>query len=636
MSFKYAIVAASVLSGVYAQAQIVSPSSNNIESIQVISPHSPIDVGQIAGSVTIIDESQIRASGAIGISELLRTVAGVNIGQTGPTGSLSEVRFRGSESNHIMVLVDGVAINDIGQGSLTDFSHLLVSNIERIEVLRGPQSAIWGSTAIAGIISITTKSADSNGLVSSVNIAAGNNRTHQGAAHVSKQSKQVGYKLNVSGYKTQGQNISRTGNEIDGYYNIDASGGINYQINQSHRINANARIVEYENDADSYDFTTGLVSDADVVARGKNISGAINWHFNEHQTGQEHSIYSQLLSLQYSQQDTNNYSNAQFDRASQGKKLRVLWSNRFEFTSNKWLNIGLESTKEEFMQQGLGPNNGINQQRSNNTWSLVSDGVYALSPALSLSGSYRWDNNDTFKNADSYRVGASYAIGRDWRVYVSQGQAITNPTFVERFGFFPDTFTGNPNLVPEQQKSQEIGIEGAFDTLSLQLNWFTATLNNEILGFVFIPDTGGFSAQNSSGKSQREGVEVSLQGQFKRLNWQAQYSYLDAKQENTIELRRARHSGSLSATYTHNAKHQYYIQADYTGSRFDSFFDPSAGAQTVALSNYWLLSSNYQYFYSNKLQINLRLSNALNKQYEDVLGYNTNARDFLVGITYQF
>ncbi|MFT6268695.1 MAG: vitamin B12 transporter [Alphaproteobacteria bacterium] len=636
MKTQIAILAAAVLTSLCVSAQAQQKPSEKTEAITILGTHSPVNIGQIAGAITVIDETQIKASGAIGIADLLRTVAGVNVGQTGTSGSLTEVRFRGSESNHIMVLVDGVPINDGGQGGLTDFSHLLVANIARIEILRGPQSAIWGSNAIAGIISISTKKASSEALQVSTKAAVGDHNTFSASAHVAQQLEDLGFNINVSTYKTQGENISREGDEDDGYSNTDLSGGINYQFNDSNRIDLNARILDYTADADGYNFATGLVGDGNLVAKGNQISVGLNWYFTPTTNGKKDGIYSQLLSLQYSKQDTDNFSDNLFERMSQGEKLRVLWSNRFEFTANKWLNIGLESTSEDFKQQGPTAQSGVNQSQSNDTWSVVSDGVYAISNALSVSASYRYDNNDIFDNASSYRAGATYAINNDWRVFVSQGQAIKNPTFVERFGFFPNSFLGNPDLVPEQQRSTEAGIEGAFENISIQLNWFNAELNNEVLGFVFVPETGQFTAQNASAQSTREGIELSLSGQIQELSWQAQYSYLDASEGNSAELRRSRHTGSVSTTYSLDEQHQLYVQADYAGTKFDNFFPPMQAGQRVSLSAYWLLSTNYQYTHNDQLSANLRLSNMFNEDYEDVFGYNTDGSRILLSLAYSW
>ena len=610
---------------------------NDIETITIAGSGVPISVGQIAGSVTIIDEAQISASGAVSITDLLRTVAGVNIGQTGPSGSLSEVRFRGSESNHIMVLVDGVAINDVGQGGLTDFSHLLMANVARIEILRGPQSAIWGSSAIAGVISITTKQSSNAKLQSGAGISIGTRDTYRANASASRRIDKLGFNINASTYKTAGENISREGEEKDAYSNTDISGGLNYHFNSNNKLVFNARFLNFSADADGYNFATGLVSDNNALAKGEQISLGLNWHFAPTNSASEQSIYSQLLSIQYSSQATDNFNDSLFERSSKGEKFRILWTNRFKFAFDKWINIGLESTTEDFAQRGATAENEANQDQSNETLSIVSDGLYGLTKELSLSASYRYDNNDDFENADSFRFGASYAISNNWRLFISQGKAIKNPTFVERFGFFPNSFLGNDALTPEQQKSTEAGIEGSFNNTSIQLSWFHANLDNEILGFVFDPDSGQFTAENATEKSERQGFEISANGQLDSLRWQAQYSYLDAMEGSAQELRRSRHSGSASATYTLNKYHQWYVQADYSGTKFDRFFPPfPQPSQVVSMDSYWLASVNYIYSHNNNLSLNLRFSNLFNEEYEDVFGYNTQSRQALLSVQYNW
>lgn len=628
---------ASFSSQAYLQQSNTPPTPNKVETITIAGTRNPITKPQIAGSVTIIDDAQIRASGAIAMTDLLRTVAGVNVSQTGPMGSLTEVRLRGTESNHVMVLLDGVAINDVGQGGLADFSHILLSNIARIEILRGPQSAIWGSNAIAGIISITTKRAHTDSLQGNVGLALGDRETYQASVNASQQGKQIGFNVNASNYKTAGQNISRAGNEKDAYSNTSVSGGMNYRFNPYNRLEASARILDYSADADGYNYNTGLVSDADIEAEGNQISLALNWHFAPTTNGQKDGIYSQLLSLQYSKQATDNFTNDIFDRSSQGEKLKVLWTNHFEFEQNKWLNIGLESTTEDFKQRGPTAADGSNQEQSNDTYSFITDGLYGINKSLNISGSYRYDDNDDFDNASSYRVGATYAINNDWRVFLSQGKAIKNPTFTERFGYFPDTFLGNPTLKPEQQTSIEAGFEGSFNDLNLQVSWFDASLDNEILGFEFDVNSGQFTAKNATQESTRQGIEISLQGQFKQLSWQTQYGYLDASEGNSAELRRARHTGSASGTYTINMQHQVYLQADYSGTKLDRFFPPfPEPAQVLLLDAYWLVSANYVYTHNNHLNANLRLSNVFNEKYEDVIGYSGDRSRALLSIQYSW
>ncbi len=632
------ILASSVLANLSSIAY--AQTSSDTETITITGSRSPIPTAQVAGSVTVIDQAQIDASGAINMADLLRTVAGVNLGQTGPFGSLQELRFRGTESNHIMVIVDGVAINDVGQGSLTDFSHILLSNIEKIEVLRGPQSAIWGSNAIAGVISITTKSASGEGQNGRASIGLGNKGTYQASANIAGLVDKLTYSLGASTFSTDGQNVSRPApesDEEDAYRNTSLNAKLGYEFTAFNTLEFVTRIVNYTADGDSFNFATSLVGDSDAQAKGDQISAGLNWHFAPSENGKKQGIYSQLLSFQYSKQASDNFRNSAFERSSEGESIRILWNNRFDFSHNRWLNIGLETTEENFEQRGDSAQSQANQTQSTRANSLVSDGLYGFNEQFSARLSYRYDINDSFDDAASYRLGFNYAINNDWHVFVSHGTAIKNPTFTERFGFFPGSFLGNDDLKPEEQDSFEAGVSGQFSNVGIDISWFNARLDNEILGFVFDAESGQFTAQNAEQESSRQGLEISLNGEFSHILWQAQYSYLDAKEGDDIEIRRARHNGSASLTYRVTEQHQVYLQADYSGSKLDRFFPPfPQPSQIVGLDPYWLLSANYTYIHSEQIKATLRVSNALDKGFEDVFGYSGDERTILLSAEYSW
>lgn len=623
--------------------------AENIETISIVGFRDKLPSPLIAGSVNVIDEAQILASGAISIVDLLRTLPSVNISQSGPIGSLSEIRLRGSESNHVMVLIDGIEINDTGQGGLVDLSHILLTNIERIEVLKGPQSALWGSSAIAGVISITSKQASTKENKGQVKLGLGNRNTTQLSAHASQIIDKLSIALNLNMLDTKGENISRDGNEKDGYNNTSLYSKLAYRFNKYNQLRGQIRYLDYENDFDATDFSSGLLADADNKTLGEQVSLGLDWDFTPHNEDTKKPFYSQLLSAQYSKQSNDNFSAGTFSGSTKGEKLRLLWNNRFQLSGTNLVNIGLETVEEHFEQLGIISFGDPNQQQKNTSYSLVSSGQYALGDAINLSLSYRYDNNDEFDNANSYRIGATFQINDQLRAFVSNGKAIKNPTFTERFGFFPRTFLGNPDLQPEQQESVELGLtySGAWfstwfgNNSEVQLSWFKAELQNEILGFVFDPNSGQFTAQNADNNSTREGFEISLNGEvssFKNgaaINWQTHYSYLDASENSQAELRRSPHSASFNISYTSNNAHKFYLQADYTGSRLDRFFPPfPEPSEIIGLQSYWLVSANYIFTYNQHLSFNVRLSNILDEKYEDVIGFSGESSRVMFNASY--
>lgn len=621
-----------------AYAQIPTPNaaaknpSQKIETISISGARTPLSSQFVAGSLSVIDTFQIEASGALTLTELLRTIPSVNISSSGPLGSLTELRFRGSESNHVLVMLDGVEINDLGQGGLIDLSHLLLANISRIEVLRGPQSALWGSAAVAGVINITSKQPrQNNGHGGHVKASYGNKKTSQLQGSFSGTSDNWQYSVSASELSTDGENIARRGNEADGYRNTSLYSKLGYAFSVYNRIHANLRLLDYENDFDTTDPATGLPTDADNVTKGEQLSLGLNWHFSLPE-----SIWSQSLSLQYSEQENRNSSEGRFSGATKGEKLRTVYNHNFTL-SRGHLNVGIEAIDEHFTQVGPIVFGDPNQSQSNQSQSLIADAHQQLSTTMSITASARYDHNQEFDNASSYRIGLNYQFSQNIRGFISHGEAVKNPTFTERFGFFPGTFLGNQDLAPESSRSSEIGVSAELFDYEIQFSWYRAKLEDEILGFVFDEESALFTAQNAELNSEREGLELQISQTIAQWQWSLSYAYLDASEAQIAELRRARHTGSAWLSYQANDKSSWYLQADYTGNRLDRFFPPfPQTGQTIGLDSYWLVSANYRYSINRDIEISLRISNALNSDVEDVVGFSGESRRMIGSLEYRF
>lgn len=606
----------------------------SIETISIIGSRSPVDKSTLAGSVSFISAETIAASGAITVPDLLRTFASVNLSQSGPSGSLTEIRFRGSESNHILVLIDGVEINDIAQGGLVDFAHILVSDIERIELLRGPQSALWGSSAISGVISISTKKAQLSGQHNFLsNVGFGTQSSKQIGMSYKTKRNDLSVSANISHYATGGDNIARVGSENDGYENTSFNTNISYQASVLHKLTFNARFVDFDTEFDSIDFVnTGLPTDADNHSDGRQLSALLRWDFNPLE-----SIWSQSISYQMNRSASDNFSNTNFSGGTIGKTQRLNWINYLNLGDKDFLNIGLDAVKEDFVQSGPVVFGDPNQQQENQTISILSDAQFELTHDFYTSFSVRTDSSTEFDSANSFRVGLNYNFSENFKAFISRGKAIKNPTFTERFGFFAGTFIGNSALQPESSYASEFGfVFNGFTQLQLEMTYFKTKLQNEINGFVFDASTAAFTAQNIDETSNREGFELSLDGTLDRVSWQASYAYLEAKAPSEIELRRARHSGSASLNYALNLRSNLYLQADYSGSKQDRFFPPfPSPSQIVGLAPYWLISANYQYQFNSKLKLNMRVDNFLNKRFEDIVGFVGQSRRVSLNLQYQ-
>ncbi len=605
------------------------------EVITITSTRSMIDQNKIAGSLQVIDRQQIENSGAITLTELLRTIPSTNISASGPTGSLTEIRFRGSESNHILVTIDGIEINDAAQGGLTDFAHLLTDNIERIEILKGPQSALWGSAAMSGIINIVTRQESQNQQKGAIGARIGNNSLFSANGLYGMNIDDISFNVGVSHLSTDGENISREGDEDDGYTNTNVFANLSYEIDNANIIKASANYLDYENDYDGTNFTTGLPTDQDFKTEGSRFIASIDWAFTP-----ANSMYSQYLIYQFTENENLNITFPDSDASSKGQKQRLVWNNQFDINPLSRVNLSYEYTDEDFEQRGVATMFGDpNQSQSTSTNAFLIDSTFGFRSFddLAFSAHYRYDNNDEFDDESSFRLAARWQINDAISAFISRGKAIKNPSFTERFGFFPDTFTGNPDLQPELSYSSELGANIALDNIDIAVSFFDTKLENEILGFVFIPETFGFTAGNAEVLSEQQGLELVLSGDEGKISWQVNYAYLDATENNAEELRRAEHAGGFWINYALDNRQNIYLQADYTGSRLDRFFPSEPPSpRTLTLDSYWLVNVNYRYTYSDSLVFNAKIENLFDKSYENVIGFQGNGISIQAGASYTF
>ena len=212
-------------------AQTPFTSKSDLETITVTASHTPVSIRDTASAITIITKEEIQRRNVSNISDLLRNVPGFSVNQQGSRGAVTQLRVRGSEANHVLVLIDGVRANDIAQGGQFNFAHLMSQGIEQIEIIRGPQSALWGADALAGVVNVITTRNNKPGRsenstqdrvqekVFNANIELGSFDSNQWGLNIANGRGDSQFKVGLNGVNTDGTNISRQGDETDGYKN---------------------------------------------------------------------------------------------------------------------------------------------------------------------------------------------------------------------------------------------------------------------------------------------------------------------------------------------------------------------------------------------------------------------------------
>lgn len=625
--------------------------AGSMDTVVVTASRVPVPADIAGSSVTVIDRQQIEAQQSVFAVDLLQDVPGVAVSRSGSIGSQTQVRIRGSEANQVLVLVDGIRANDPAGNDEFGFQDLTTWDVDRIEVVRGPQSALWGSDALAGVINVITRRPGEE--FSTGGFAEyGSFDTTSVGIRLGGEVSATRIGLALSGVDSAGTNSSRTGPEEDGYDNSTATLTLAGSPTDNLELSAIARYTDARKEFDNTDFfDTGLpldTADLSKTAFGYySAGGTLNLHEGRW-------VQDLRATLATTDIDNSNEFGANGSTASEtyGAHYQTTWylNARSADASADSVTLAADYQQQNFSQRGFASDFGDpNQDQDMDIASVV--GEYILTPfhQASLSFSGRYDDNSDYDNIFTYRAtGAWTAESSGTRLHASYGTGQKAPTFIERFGFFPDQFAGNPDLKPEESKGWEVGVEQPFadQRLSLGVTYFDEDLTNEINGFVFDPDTGAFTAINLPGTSKRRGVEVIAGARpLDNLSLSASYTYLDATEPDQItgidteEIRRPENSASLNANLLLlNQRLNVNLNLSYVGSRSDLFFDPQNffQSQVVNLESYTLgrLAASYQL--TSELQVYGRVENLFDEDYEDVYGYATPGRGVYGGLRVSF
>ena len=620
--------------------QLNDSPTEEIDNIIVTASRSPIDLSNIGSSATVISRDQIELRQARYVTDLLRSVPGFSVSQVGTRGSQTQVRVRGAESNHVLVLIDGVRANDPASGDEFRWELLSTGNIERIEIVRGPQSSLWGSDAISAVVHVITQSGSNRPGIGGY-VEGGSNNTINGGLNGGFGGKLWSLGFGVEHLDTDGTNISRSGTEKDDSDMTTASLSSQIKPTKNLDIRLGLRAVNAYSQFDSVDFfVTGLPQDSDVATDSERIYlnadatlSTLNGRLLHH------------LNARYLDTDNRNLSDGSQNSSTASDRKTLTYQTDIQVGDNL-LSLAVEHERTRFEQRGEIGFGDPNQDQNMSVNSFIADFQGKSLDRLTWLLSARYDDYSDFDSAVSGRLSLAYTLGSTTTVRANVGTGRKTPTFIERFGFFPGQFIGNPNLKPEKSLSYDLGIDQSLldGALEVQLTAYYQDLEDEINGFVFDPDTFLFTAENSAGDSTRKGVEAAATLKLTEdLSFGGSYTYTDSTESDGMgsdlrELRRPRHSGSLNTSYRFlNQRANLRIVADYAGSSSDIFFPPfPAPSEIVQLESFWLLDLTAAYDINQSTNIFARASNLLDEQYEQVFGYRTPGRSAYAGVRVSF
>lgn len=621
------------------------------DTLVVTASRVPVPLVAAGSSVSVIDREQIEARQSVFAVDLLQDVPGVAVSRSGGIGSQTQIRVRGAEANQVLVLIDGIEANDPAGNDEFAFQDLTTWDVERIEVVRGPQSALWGSDALAGVVNVITR-APTEEFTAAGFAEAGAFDSRAIGGRIAGEVLGARSGLSLSRFDSNGDNSSRSGNEDDGYENTTAS--LTLAGNPSDRLGLDfaGRYTATNKEFDGTDFvSTGLPADT-----GDETAVDLGYFRAGGTLALADGRWTQRLQAAWTTTDTENSNEFGASGSTDADKYGLNYQTTWQFTrrtaesSGNSITLALDRERQEFGQSGLAsPFGDPNQSQDIDNTAAVLELLLSPFERTSLSLSGRYDDNSDFDDIGTFRATTAWtAEGTGTRLHAAFGTGQKAPTFIERFGFFPDQFIGNPDLQPEKSTAWEAGVEQPFwnGRVSLGATYFREELENEINGFAFDPDTFLFTAENLDGESERRGVEVSALARIKdSLRFSGSYTYTDAAQpdslagEDTREIRRPRHTANLNAGWRLlDSRADLNVNLTYVGDQDDTFFEvaPPFGTQTIDLDSYYLASLAVSYRLTDQASVYARAENLLDEDYENVYGYNTPGIGAYAGIRLTF
>jgi len=594
---------------------------------------------RVGSSITVITRREIEQKKAPTVLELLRTVPGLDVVRSGPAGGQSSVFLRGAKSEHTLVLVDGVEMNDpITPGRSFDWAHLTTDNVERIEVLRGPQSTLYGSDAIGGVINIITRKGKGKPRVT-ITAEAGSRHTFRESLSVLGSTPVFRYAISTSRFQTDGISAAerRDGNrEKDGYRNTTCSARLGFTPAENFDVDLIFRRMRGKADLDNFGGPGGddpnYTSDTRqhfVRAQGRLRLLGGDW------------VQKFGLSLSDHHRTTRNNPDAahplDLERSAyDGQIVRFDWQHDFRLHDTNTLTVGFETERESgksrYHSDGAwGPYDSAFPRKTARTDSIYVQDAIALFDRFFATVGLRYDHHEQFGSQLTWRVAPTLVFPETGtRIKGSVGTGFKAPTLFQLY----DPLYGNPALRPEKSRGCDFGVEQDLfgGMVTLDATCFRNKFD-DLIDFVFAGWSGSY--QNVS-KAESKGVELGATVRpTDNLTLRATYTYTHTEDKATglQLLRRPKHKAGLEVNWRVLKTTNVHLSAAYIGPRKDLFFDNTTFTSSrVTLGSYVLVNLAVSHDVTKNIQVYGRIENLLDQHYQEVKGYGAPGIGFFGGV----
>jgi vitamin B12 transporter len=619
-----ATMAGAILAAVGSRAE--ETETTKMSDVLVTATRTPVDPATVGSSVSVVTSEEITARSLTTVTEALRTVPGVTVVSQSGGGSIASVFIRGHNSNQTKVMLNGVKLNSNAGGGY-DFSNLVVDDIDRIEVVRGPQSALYGSDSVGGVINIITKTPE-HGVHGSAEVAMGVEGYRRSALEVSA-ANDIGYVRAGYSYTTLDANsvaLEENGNpEEDGWESHDFSFGAGATFLEDGKVDFSLNYLEDWSELDGFDFVTFLPADDDnyeqdrqTLVLGLNISKPIT------------DVYTQSFSFGYTRDEVvgTDEDNAANDYDIESKNFQFGAQADFFVGDSDTLTVGYDYERQSAESVGSYDENlDINSVYVQNHW--------IINEIFSLTAGVRYDDHETFGDETTFRLAGTAVIPEtETKFHASYGTGFKAPTLNDLYWPVSAFTAGNPDLEAETSKSVDIGVTQPFmdGRFEVDVTYFHSSVD-DLIQWAADPVTFVFTPDNVS-KADIDGIEVSARLQVTEdLDVSAQYTYTDAEDDATGDqlARRGRHNASGTISYDFlDDRANASVTVMHVGTRYDD------AANTTELDPYTRVDFAARYDVTENLRVFLRVENLFDEDYVETDGYDINGCYWYAGLRCSF
>ncbi len=600
-----------------------------LEKIVVTATKTEASQGSIGISNTIITGNEIKQTGKYTVLDVLRAQPGITVSQTGPHGGITNIYLRGSKPGHTLVMIDGVEVNDpMATDRSFNFAYLTTDNIERIEVIRGPQSTLYGSDAMGGVINIITKKGKGKPKFE-ITSEGGEHNTFKESFGLNGATGNSDYSFMVSRVESEGISKAKDTSESDNYQNLTLSSRLGYKILDNAKLNIIFRHANTETDLDDGAYE----DDPNYTAWYKDFAGKLEFA-QDLKPWWDHKLSFSYLEVTRQYRDERDTVDTTEDIQSwyKGNNQKIEWQHNLSIAEIDKITAGFEYEEER----------GSSSYRSRTTVTrfdrktIKNKGYYLqnqfkLTERLFITPGIRIDDHQLFDTETTYRLSSSYLLPTQTRFKANWGTGFKAPSLYQLYSTqdFGGGPIGDPNLAPDKSKSYDFGFEQNLldDNLSFDITYF----HNKFENMVDYDLT--LSKYKNIGRAWTNGFEVNVSYKpIKNLKVGLNYTYMKTKDKTTgLKLvRRPENQIGFNINWILADKVNFDLNTIYVGHTWNN------SNNTQKVKPYTKVDFSVYYDLNNCLQLFGRIENLFDREYQEIRGYSTLGRSFYSGLKFKF